>query len=51
EEILEALKSGITPDVVGSYLQQIIFIYDELTGRYSAEDLLDKIFGNFCVGK
>ncbi|AKI98151.1 tRNA uridine-5-carboxymethylaminomethyl(34) synthesis GTPase MnmE [Kosmotoga pacifica] len=50
-ETLDALKQGITMDIISSFLHQTIKTLDELTGKYLQDDLLDTIFSNFCVGK
>lgn len=51
EELVVDIESGITPDIIGTYLQHSIQALDEITGRYCQDDLLDTIFRNFCVGK
>lgn len=37
--------------IVGEYLRQARLALDALTGRADTEDLLDTLFGRFCVGK
>ncbi len=54
EEIKEASqnkKIGYTPDVIAINIRNAIEKIDLLTGRVYVEDLLDRIFSNFCVGK
>lgn len=51
EELVADIDNGITPDIIGTYLQYAIQALDEITGRYCQDDLLDTIFRNFCVGK
>jgi tRNA modification GTPase len=33
------------------YLRQARGAFDRLTGRAGVEDLLDSVFGRFCLGK
>ncbi|MGC8612097.1 MAG: tRNA uridine-5-carboxymethylaminomethyl(34) synthesis GTPase MnmE [Athalassotoga sp.] len=54
EEIKEASKNkeiGYTPDVIAINIRNAIEKIDLLTGRVYVDDLLDRIFSNFCVGK
>jgi tRNA modification GTPase len=37
--------------IIGEHLRQARLALDALTGRAHTEDLLDTIFGKFCVGK
>lgn len=37
--------------IVGEYLRRARLALDALTGRADTEDLLDALFGRFCVGK
>ncbi|MES2781199.1 MAG: tRNA uridine-5-carboxymethylaminomethyl(34) synthesis GTPase MnmE [Pseudomonadota bacterium] len=37
--------------IIGENLRQARLAFDALTGRAHTEDLLDNIFGKFCVGK
>ncbi len=47
----DALLSGVTPDAVLSELELALTALKELTGRYITQDVLERIFKNFCVGK
>ena len=38
-------------DLVAQDLREALFALSELTGDYVTEDVLDRIFSNFCVGK
>lgn len=54
QELKEALKAkslGYPIDVIAINVRNAISQFDLLTGRVYVEDLLDKIFSNFCVGK
>ena len=51
----EAALSGIEmlddPLLVGEHLRQARVAFDQLIGRSSTEDMLDALFGRFCIGK
>ena len=46
-----ALNAGITPDAVLTECEGALSAIAELTGRAVREDVTDKIFARFCVGK
>ncbi len=48
---LEALEQGVTPDAVLAELETALSAVSELTGKRLPEDILEKIFSQFCVGK
>ncbi|MDR1737142.1 MAG: tRNA uridine-5-carboxymethylaminomethyl(34) synthesis GTPase MnmE [Oscillospiraceae bacterium] len=50
-EAEDALRRGVTPDAVMAELERAMNALDELTGKRMSEDMLDKIFADFCVGK
>ncbi len=45
------LKTGSFLDLVATDLRDAIEASDEMLGRIYTDDLLDKMFSNFCVGK
>ncbi len=47
----QALSSGLTPDVAGGDIEQALNALEELTGRRASEQVLERIFERFCVGK
>lgn len=47
----DALRSGMTPDVVLTEVEQAQAALGELTGRTAREDMVARIFERFCVGK
>ena len=47
----EALRAGVTPDAVLTEVEQALSALGELTGRTVREDITDRIFSRFCVGK
>ena len=51
ERALSAMEAGITPDAVLTELEAALEALGELTGRTVREDITQKIFERFCVGK
>ena len=47
----EAMEQGFTPDAVLSSVEEAMEALAELTGRRVREDVTDRIFARFCVGK
>ena len=48
---LEALKSGLSPDIAGVDLELAMSNLSEIDGREVDEDIVSEIFSHFCVGK
>jgi tRNA modification GTPase len=48
---LQAADNEIDPLLVAEALRQARLAFDRLTGRASTEDVLDALFGRFCIGK
>lgn len=51
EAALDALTSGLTPDAVLTGAEDALSALGELTGRTVREDVVDRIFERYCVGK
>ena len=47
----EAMEAGVTPDAVLTECERAMAALAELTGRSVREDVTQKIFSRFCVGK
>ena len=47
----EALEEGLTPDAVLSDAEEALNALGELTGRTAKEEIVERIFSRFCVGK
>ncbi len=47
----EALQAGITPDALLTDVEEALQALGELTGQAVREDVTDRIFSKFCVGK
>ncbi|MCI9554873.1 MAG: tRNA uridine-5-carboxymethylaminomethyl(34) synthesis GTPase MnmE [Oscillibacter sp.] len=46
-----ALESGLTPDAVLADAEEALDAIGELTGRTAREEIVERIFSRFCVGK
>ena len=46
-----AVESGLPLDIVSMDIQEALEALGELTGEVTTDDILDRIFGSFCVGK
>ena len=47
----EAMEAGETPDIVLTETERAMNALGELTGRSIREDITNRIFARFCVGK
>ena len=47
----EALAAGFTPDAVLTEAEEALDALAELTGRSVRDDVTERIFSRFCVGK
>jgi len=48
---LHRLQSGDMPELAAEELRYARQALDEVTGRFDTEDLLGRVFGQFCIGK
>lgn len=51
KEAKEALKMGLTYDAVTVSLEDAISELLEMTGERTSDEVIDRVFHNFCVGK
>jgi len=51
EHSIQAQSSGFTPDVMAMDIDQALGYLRQLTGQAVDEDILDRIFAGFCIGK
>ncbi|MFM6948755.1 MAG: tRNA uridine-5-carboxymethylaminomethyl(34) synthesis GTPase MnmE [Aquirufa sp.] len=51
EQVLSALQTGLSGDLVAQDLRHALYHLGEITGQISNDDLLKNIFGKFCIGK
>ena len=49
--VIEAHDGGMPLDVLAAELQEVLFALGSLTGEVTSDDILDRIFSGFCVGK
>jgi tRNA modification GTPase len=51
EEFRAASQAAMPPEIAVTHLQDATLRLEELLGLVSTEDLLDRVFASFCVGK
>jgi len=51
DKVLQGLSSGLTGDFIALDIRQALHHLGEITGEIYTDDLLDSIFGRFCIGK
>lgn len=51
QRTIDALESGLTLELAAMDLRIAVNAVGEIVGKTSTEDLLDKIFSQFCIGK
>jgi len=51
QNCLISIKNNLTPEITVEYLREAINEIDYLTGRKYNDEILEKIFSNFCIGK
>ncbi|HOW57279.1 MAG TPA: tRNA uridine-5-carboxymethylaminomethyl(34) synthesis GTPase MnmE, partial [Smithellaceae bacterium] len=47
----DSIGKGLSPEFAAFDLQEAIRSLDEITGRKIGDDVLDKVFSSFCIGK
>ena len=51
EAFIEALGQGLPAEVASTHLRAAETALEELLGAVSADDVLDVVFREFCIGK
>ncbi|WP_315344913.1 tRNA uridine-5-carboxymethylaminomethyl(34) synthesis GTPase MnmE [Leptotrichia wadei] len=51
KNIFETIDMGLPMDLISVDLKEALDSLSEITGEISSEDILNHVFGNFCVGK
>lgn len=51
EGFLNAFDSGIPMEFAATHLRSAVGALEDLIGAVSVDDVLDRVFGDFCVGK
>ncbi len=49
--LTEALQQGVTPDLAAVEVQTALDLLGDIVGLTTTEDVLDRIFAEFCIGK
>ena len=50
-DVLRGLDTGVTGDFIAMDIRRALHFLGEITGEIGVEDLLENIFGKFCIGK
>ena len=50
-EALNSLDNNLTPEFISQDIKEALTFIDDILGKSFSEDLLDKIFSDFCIGK
>jgi tRNA modification GTPase len=51
QNALEQLQNNLAGELVAEDLRQAQNHLSEITGEFTSDDLLGKIFSSFCIGK
>jgi tRNA modification GTPase len=51
EEATHALSTSVPPDLTAIDIHEALFWLDQITGQSASDDLMEKIFSEFCIGK
>lgn len=51
DEVLAGVRDGYPVDAIGVDMQEALAALGEITGEVTSEDVLDVVFGGFCLGK
>lgn len=51
DDLIQGMESGIPSDLLAVDLRKILYHLAEITGEVKADDILNSIFGKFCIGK
>ena len=51
DRVVQGLTTGVTGDFIAMDIRQSLHHLGEITGKIHTDELLDSIFGRFCIGK
>ena len=49
--VLESFDEGLEMDIIASQIKDSVYMFEELLGKMTTEEVLNNIFKGFCVGK
>jgi tRNA modification GTPase len=47
----DGLQEGLSPELTALEVREALDSLGEITGHTTSEEVLDRIFANFCIGK
>jgi len=50
-DFARAIERGIPPEVASAHLKSAATATEELLGTIGADEVLDRVFSDFCIGK
>ncbi|MCM8783939.1 MAG: tRNA uridine-5-carboxymethylaminomethyl(34) synthesis GTPase MnmE [Candidatus Omnitrophica bacterium] len=51
QEAINALEKNLSYEFISQNIKEALICFDEIIGKNFSEDLLEKIFSEFCIGK
>jgi len=51
EKIEQGFAQKLTTDLIVIYINSILSLLGEITGEITTDEILDNVFGRFCIGK
>ena len=51
EAFAAALREGVPPEVASAHLKTAASVLEEVVGVVTEDDVLDRVFRSFCIGK
>ena len=49
--VLKSFDEGLEMDIIASQIKDSVYMFEELLGKMTTEEVLNNIFKGFCVGK
>ncbi|MCX5711682.1 MAG: GTP-binding protein [Candidatus Omnitrophica bacterium] len=51
ESSINSLDNSLSPELISEDVKEALYCFDDILGLRFSEDLLEKIFSDFCIGK
>ena len=51
ESSLNSLDNSLSPELISEDIKEALYCLDDILGLRFSEELLEKIFSEFCIGK